>query len=382
MTMTLLAAGENPLIPPRDEFGLPGWLWLFHLLLPFTFALHVIFMNFALGGSIIIPLLWALGWRGGRAELNEVTRAALRIMPIAISFTITTGVAVLLFVQVVYGQFFYTANILMGWHWLAILLYLMLGFYMTYAADRLMQSGRTGWGILVLVIVAGAFLTIAHVFNNNAILSLRPGQWNSVYDGTSGVHARDPMWTPRYLHSVIGSIAVTGLWIAALGRLTRTLSQAARRTAVTSGLWIVLIATAFQIFVGVWFFVSLESATQRAMFDFADPRAILWMLGAVAGVSSIGFIWHGIQRPDNARAVWLPIALIGFVVIGMSAGREAVRINVLSRVPGALYQPSDVRVQSGSLALFLVTLVIGLATVALMLRWVWASNRSSTAVTP
>src|SRR5262249_54197505 len=141
------------------------------------------FMNFALGGSVVVPLLWGLGRRGGRAELIEVARAALRMMPIAISFAITTGVAVLLFVQGVYGQFFYTANILMGWHWLAILMYLMVGFYLTYAADRLMQAGRTGWGILVLLVVAAAFLTIAHVFNNNAILSLRPALWQGIHDG-------------------------------------------------------------------------------------------------------------------------------------------------------------------------------------------------------
>ena len=174
MITALLAAADPSLIPPRDEFGLPAWLWLFHILLPFTFALHAVFMNFAMGGAIVIPFLWIAGRRRARPELVNVARTALRMMPIAISFTITTGVAVLLFVQVVYGQFFYTANILMGWHWLAILAYLMLGFYLVYAADALLHRNRFGWGMTMLIVAALAFLSIAHVFNNNAILAIRP----------------------------------------------------------------------------------------------------------------------------------------------------------------------------------------------------------------
>jgi hypothetical protein len=372
--MLLIAIAENPLIPPRDEFGLPAWLWVFHLLLPFTFALHAVFMNFALGGSIVIPALWVFGRRRGRNDLIDVARAALRIMPVAVSFTITTGVAVLLFVQVMYGQFFYTANILMGWHWLMILAYLMIGFYLVYVAEGLLRRGRIRWGIVALVIVALAFLSIAHVFNNNAILSLKPELWRAIHDGTAGVHARDATWTPRYLHSIIGSIAVSGLWLAAMGRLSRTLSADSRRVAVVIGLKIALIATLFQVMSGLWFFVALEASTQKALLTFSDPRALLWGLAAVGGVVALALLWQALQRPDDARAVWQPIALIGFVLIGMSAGREAVRIEHLSRIPGALYESADVRLQSGPLAVFLIALVLGLATLTVMLRWVWTSQ--------
>ncbi len=373
MIAALLAAADPSLIPPRDEFGLPAWLWLFHILLPFTFALHAVFMNFAMGGAVVIPFLWIMGRRRARPELVDVARTALRMMPVAISFTITTGVAVLLFVQVVYGQFFYTANILMGWHWLAILAYLMLGFYLVYAADAQLHRNRFGGGMTMLIVAALAFLSIAHVFNNNAILAIRPALWRAIHD-SDGVHARDPMWTPRYLHSIIGSIAVTGLWLAAMGRLARSLPEQSRRTAVTTGLAIALVATVLQIMSGLWFFIALEASTQKALLTFSDPRALLWGLAAIGGIVSTTLLWQGLQRPDNARAVWLPIVLIGFVLVGMSAGREAVRIEVLSRVPNALYTPTDVRLQSGPLAFFLVTLVLGLGTVALMLRWVATSK--------
>ena len=44
----------NPnLIPALDSAGLPGPPWLFHVLLVFTFFLHLVFMNLTLGGTLL-----------------------------------------------------------------------------------------------------------------------------------------------------------------------------------------------------------------------------------------------------------------------------------------------------------------------------------------
>ncbi len=372
MTSALFAQAANALIPPRDEFGLPGPLWLFHILLPFTFVLHVIFMNFALGGALVLPSIWAVGRRRDRRDLVDVAMTGMGFLPIAVSFTITTGVAVLLFVQVVYGHFFYTANILLGWQWLSLLAYLCVAFYLIYASQKLMRAGRAAPALVALVVVAASLLMVAHIFSNNAVLSIRPNLWRAMHDGGSK-HARDPMWTPRYLHSIVGSVSVTGLWLAVLGRCSHTLHEAARRAAVVTGLWIALIATVFQVAVGLWFFVSLDSSLQRSLltFSFSDPRSMLWALAAVGGIVVIAVLWQSVQTPDRPRSVWLPVGLLGFVLVGMSAGREAVRIHALAQIPNALYQPSDVRLQSTPLAMFLIALVLGLGVVAMLLRWMF-----------
>ena len=109
----------NPdLIPALDPLPLPAPAWLFHVLLVFTFFLHALFMNLTLGGTILAAVGQLLG--GGRADDHRGVLAD-RLMGIntyAISLAITTGVAPLLFVQLLYQQYFYTATILIGWIWL------------------------------------------------------------------------------------------------------------------------------------------------------------------------------------------------------------------------------------------------------------------------
>lgn len=370
--LLVLAESAHALVPPRDEFGVPGPLWVFQILLPFTFALHAVFMNFVLGGVLVLPVLWAVARRRDRQELVDVAMAGMSYLPIAVSFTITSGVAALLFVQVVYGHFFYSANILLGWQWLSLLAYLAIGFYLVYYARHLMLAGRAALALITLVLVAASFLMVAHIFNNNAVLSLRPDLWRAMHDGGTK-HARDAMWTPRYLHSIVGSVAVTGLWLAVLGRCVHTLHEAARRAAVVTGLWTALTATVFQVVTGFWFFVALERPAQQAMLSFSirDPRTLLWGFAVIVAFVQIAVLWQAVQRPERPRSVWLPAGLVGFVLIGMSAGREALRAHTLALIPNALYQPTDVRLQTTPMLLFLLALIVGLAVVAMLLCWLF-----------
>ena len=105
------------LIPQPDPSPLPGPAWLFHALLLLTFFVHVLFMNVSLGAAVI----GAVHGLAGKPERRQLARRALAaILPAGVSFTVTTGVAPLLFVQVLYGQLFYPATILVGWAWLAV----------------------------------------------------------------------------------------------------------------------------------------------------------------------------------------------------------------------------------------------------------------------
>ena len=91
----------NPatLIPGTDAIPV-AWGW-FEFLLLLTFVLHLLFMNTMIGAAVISlvdnfrarkgPLIGSLGW--------DISRK----LPWIIAFTVTLGVAPLLFVQVLDG---------------------------------------------------------------------------------------------------------------------------------------------------------------------------------------------------------------------------------------------------------------------------------------
>jgi hypothetical protein len=149
-------------IPDPDPIPLPAPAELLTFLLVLTFLLHLVPMNFVLGGSLLMVLSYARA----RSAADEKARHHRRLIevlarafPAAIAFTITLGVAPLLFIQVLYGQLFFSSSILMAWPWLGVIGLLLLGYYAaywhTYRHARLGQAA-----IWVALAVAAAFLVI------------------------------------------------------------------------------------------------------------------------------------------------------------------------------------------------------------------------------
>ncbi len=113
-----------------DPNPLPGPFWVFKLLLMVTFFLHILVMNAMLGGAVL-----ALPPAGARAATRIGAGCSWTCagkMPALLAATITLGIAPLLFVQVLYGQFFYTSSILMAWPWFLLLVFLVLAYYGLY----------------------------------------------------------------------------------------------------------------------------------------------------------------------------------------------------------------------------------------------------------
>lgn len=369
MNPLVLADAVQSLVPPREVLGLPGAVGLFQALMVVGFALHAVFMNFTMGAAVVVPGLWLFGMRRKRDDWIDVARTCVRVWPIAVSLTITTGILPLLIVQVLYGHIFYTANIVLGWRWLSILAALLIGFYGVYVLDGVMRHGRLGPGLGLMLLIAAAFLWVGHEFNNNSVLMLLPEQWKAIHDGAARSTARHAMWLPRLLHSNVGAVALTGLWIAAIGRSSRTLAPESRRMTIEVGLRIALVATALQVLIGLWFYVALDATTQAAVLNLTTLRGWLWVLAVVAGMGMLFALFQGVQSPDDPRSVWRPIGLAGFVLLGMAAGRESIRIEMLSRIPGALYTAADVRPQTGPLVIFLVVAACGAAVIFVLLKW-------------
>ena len=149
--------------------GIPGPPWLFHFLLVFTFFLHLIFMNLTLGGTL---MAFVANLRGGGRTSDANTVLAKRLMGVntyAISLAITTGVAPLLFVQVLYQQYFYSGTILLGWVWFNMLVLLMIGYYAAY----LHKKFRGAW----LGVSAVTFFAIAMTHVAVHLIHVQPAKW-------------------------------------------------------------------------------------------------------------------------------------------------------------------------------------------------------------
>ena len=198
------------LIPALDAAGLPGPPWLFHVLLVFTFFLHLVFMNLTLGGTLLAAFSHMRS--GGRKDdyRGVLSGRLMAINNYGISLTITTGVAPLLFIQLIYQPFFYSATILLAPLWLSMLLLLTVGYYSAYLYKFRGAPARGQGGGLWLGLSAVMFLAIAMIHVAVHLVHAQPEKWGALADGAWCVLA-DPTYWPRLLHFVLAGIGFSAL---------------------------------------------------------------------------------------------------------------------------------------------------------------------------
>ncbi len=119
-------------IPSFDPIPMPAPEPLVHGLLVVTVLLHALFVNLVLGSTPIMVVTEWLGQRKGSDRFQRLARTLSSISPTAMALAIVLGVAPLLFIQILYGQLFYTAAILGGGVWILLILVLILAHYGLY----------------------------------------------------------------------------------------------------------------------------------------------------------------------------------------------------------------------------------------------------------
>ena len=245
------------LIPVLDPNPLPAPYWVFKLLLIVTFFLHILAMNFLLGGAVLaLVSKWRLR---KQVDGNRVFFDVAKKLPVFLPATITLGIAPLLFVQVLYGQFFYTSSIIMAWPWFFVLLLLTLAYYGFYYVSfhSGKRPGRAGVVMLFSVILV---CLIGFVYSNNLTLSLVPSRWGAKYFANpSGWHLNlsEPTLIPRFLHFFIAAVAVGGLLLVFVSLANWNRDREYARQLLRFGGRAFMYATMAQFLVGVWFLVSL-----------------------------------------------------------------------------------------------------------------------------
>jgi hypothetical protein len=358
----------TPGIPLPDPLPLPAPPGLLWALLQITFLLHLVAMNVVLGGGILAFL-----WRFERRAEGAPQRAAVlgffsTALPVAVAAAVTLGVAPLLFVQVLYGRLFFTSSILMAWFWLAVVPLVILAYsgayLLAFRGETLSGRARGTAGLVALL-----FATVAFLFVSNVTRALRPETFLDAY-GADGrgllLNLADPTLWPRYVHVLLGAVAVAALGVALYGVLRRAVDPQLAGWAIRRGTTVFALATAANLFVGMLFLLAQPKPVLIRLVG-GDARAMtLLALGILVGVGAAGVALLALGAKDTVRMTWAQVGLLAVTLVVMVLLRDEVRQIVLR--DAGFEHPAWVATQWGPLTAFAVVLVAAVATIAWMAR--------------
>jgi hypothetical protein len=249
---------------------------------------------------------------------------------------------------------------------------IVVGYYSVYLYKFEVGApgGRTAW----LGVAAGCFVIVAAIQTLVNVLQLTPPHWEAVAVAVGAV-AQDPTVLPRYLHFVLGSLAVAGIFLAvvAVERASRTpdpfFDWLARR-----GIFWALAATGLQMVDGFWFLFSLPREVLLALVGGKPWPTIHLAIGMGLGFLAL-ILLSGARQPESQRGlVRFTAGVLLATVLAMVGLRDVVRGLYLGSLIRIRELPSHI--QMDVTILFLVVFVLGLATVAWMVRTVLRERRA------
>jgi hypothetical protein len=358
----------SPVIPIADPLPQPAPTLLLWALLQVTFLLHLVAMNVVLGGGLLALHLRLSRRDDDAAHRADVLRLFAAALPVAIAAAVTLGVAPLLFVQVLYGRLFFTSSILMAWFWLAVVPLVILAYYGAYllAFRGEALGAKARW---VASAVALLFATVAFLYVSNVTRALRPDTFADAYRAEGRgllLNLGDPTLWPRYLHVLLGSVAVAGLGLALLGVSRRSAAPALAAWATRRGTTVFALATAANVFVGLLFLLALPKSVLVRLVGGDRTAMVVLALGIVLAVAAAGLALLSLGAKNAARATWAQAGLLSATLVVMVLLRDQVR-QITLREAG-FEHPAWVAAQWGPFAAFAVFLVAAVATIAWMAR--------------
>ncbi|MBO9195943.1 hypothetical protein J5277_17710 [Rhizobium sp. 16-449-1b] len=200
---------DIPLPLPAPEPVLVGVLVIF-------FLMHIIFVNFMVGGAFLTLWYQLRGLKEKRYD--DLAYEIASTITANKSIAVVLGVGPLLAINTIYTVYFYTANALTGAFWISIIPLVITAFVLTYIHKYLWhQMERMKWlHIGVALVICLLFLFIPLIFLTNINLMLFPEKWGTVQGFFSALVL--PNVFPRYAHFILACPAMTGLFLVWLFR--------------------------------------------------------------------------------------------------------------------------------------------------------------------
>ncbi|MFN3821339.1 MAG: hypothetical protein ACK4OO_03310 [bacterium] len=360
----------NPtaIVPELDPIPLPGPIWLLKFLLLLTFFLHLVAMNLLVGGAVqgvIARVGISHPQLGGHRKrfLEEIIGA----QPTLIAATVTLGVAPLLFIQVLYGHLVYTAGIALGWFWWTVILVLILA-YSLYYGLKFRRGGERAPSLLGLLVSGVALLWISFILSNKFNLAAQPERFTSLILGSSGgghLNWADPTTFPRWLHIVIGALAVSGIGTMWRGRWIWTKDPFYGDYLLNLGYKYFSYPTMANILVGFIFMMTLPRPIMLLLMGQGFGETAMWLVGLGGAIWAILLLKRATIAP---RSIALPLgtAAVAVTLISMVLLRDMVRSAY--QKPYFTLAQSSVQTLWSPLMVFLVCFIIGLGVFYWLIR--------------
>ncbi|HSN57304.1 MAG TPA: c-type cytochrome [Candidatus Sulfomarinibacteraceae bacterium] len=319
----------DPMPVPRDfPLPLPAAESDLELAIIVLFAVHILFVNLMLGGAL---LTLAAELRGlARPAYDRLAQKIAATITINKSLAVVLGVGPLLVINALYGLHFYTANALTGRAWILLVPTIAGAFLLLYLHKYSWQALADRKGLHITIGAAGTLLLLAVplVFLSNINLMLFPSRWPDVAGFLSAVAL--PNVLPRYLHFVLASLAVTGLflagWLCRRGFDFESELPGLDRCAVKRELLgVALAATAAQLVAGPLVLLTLP------------PNGVTWLLlgnlalAVTLAAAAAVLLWResALEAPLGPR-FWMVVVLLGGTVGLMVLGRHLYREEALA----------------------------------------------------
>jgi hypothetical protein len=290
-----------------------------------TLALHAVFVAYVLAGSAFALL----------RRKDPIAATVVDRLPFMLGCGITAGVAPLLFVQLLHQRRFYTANLLLGPRWFAVVPALIVGFYALYLAKA---SDR--WRRIALGVSLACFAFVAWSWSELHELMQADPEWAAFY-------AAGHRWftaatiAPRFV-IVIGAMATLFVTVAAWS------TDAAGRSRLAP---IAAVGRVVSIVGALWLW--------HTGFSVEGP-AVVWF-GILVGAAMVDLAaWTVTWKRPTDLALTIATAAGTAALLSAAVVREAPRV--------ALIETHAQAETSGAGYAFAIALVIGAAAIAWVVR--------------
>jgi cytochrome c len=298
-------------------------------LLVLLFLIHILFVNFMLGGQTLAVIFEFIGlWR---KKYDSLAREISTTVTVSKSLAVVLGVAPLLAINLAYAIYFYSSTILIGFAWMMIILMATAAFLLTYLHKYTWESWGKSQRALHLAVGAAAmflFLAIAMVFITNINLMVLPAYWPRVAGFLSAVLL--PSALVRYLHFIFATMAISALfaagWFGRKGFDMSLLPEFTRPEIKSLFYRIGLIVTLMQFMIGPALLLSLPVHGQSL------TVWILILTGVAFAVTFAWILWKELQKVSeglNKNYLWI-LGLLTVTALFMAYGRHYYRERALA----------------------------------------------------